>query len=350
MEKQLIDISAGTIWRFVLIVLLLVFLFIIKDILLLLFIAIIILSAAQPIVEKLEMKKIPRVLSAAFIYIVFFTFLIFFGYLIIPVVGAELRELAKNVPQYLKGIDEFIKNVSALATDYNLNANIQNLLETYSNRISDMVPAIFSNTFAFIGGLFKFLIVMSLSFYMLVKRNGTKGFLKAVTPRKHQRYVLDLVERIQFKMGRWLIGQMALILIIFCLDYLVLLWLGVPYALVLALIGGLLEIIPYIGPTLAIIPATLFGLTVSPLTAILVLVLYILIQQLENYIITPLIMRKAVGLNPVVIILALLVGGNLAGVLGVIIAVPFATALSVFVNDLLDGDGKIKLKGKGKTQ
>lgn len=341
MEKRIIDISAGTIWRIVLIGLLLAFLFIIRDILLLLFVAIIILSAAQPIVEKMKVKKIPRALSAAVLYALFFAFLGFFGYLIIPVVASELGELSKNIPQYLQGVDTFIKNISALATDYNINANIQNILESYSKRISDSIPALFSNTFAFIGGLLKFLVVLSLSFYMLVKKDGIKSFVKAVTPQKHQTYVMDLMQRIQSKMGRWLIGQLVLILIVFCLEYLVLLWLGVPYALILALIGGLLEIIPYIGPTIAIIPAFLFGLIVSPLTAVLVVIFYIVIQQLENYVITPLVMKRAVGLNPVVVILALLIGGNLAGIVGLIISVPFATALSVFINDVLD-DNRLK--------
>jgi predicted PurR-regulated permease PerM len=344
MEKQTIDISAGTIWRFVLISMLLAFLFFIRDVLLILFISIILLSAAQPIVEKMEAKKIPRFLGAALIYIVFFCFLFLFGYLVIPIVAMEVSDLAKNIPQYLEGIDNFLKDLSALAVGYNLDADLQGILENYSSRISDVIPAIFSNTFSFLGGLFKVLIVMSLSFYMLVKKNGTKSFIKTITPKKNQAYVLDLTERIQRKMGRWLIGQFVMILIIFSLDYLVLFFLDVPYAVVLALLGGLLEIIPYIGPTLAIVPAVLFGLTVSPLTALLVFLFYLLIQQLENYVITPLVMRKAVGLNPVIIILSLLIGGKLAGILGVIIAVPFATALSVFVGDVLNGNGKDELK------
>jgi predicted PurR-regulated permease PerM len=344
MEKRIIDISAGTIWRFVLILMLLAFLFFIRDVLLILFVSIILLSAAQPFVEKMETKKIPRFLGAALIYIIFLSFLFLFGYLIIPIVAIEVSDLAKNIPQYLKGIDNFLKNLSALAVGYNLDANLQGILENYSGRLSDIIPAVFSNTFNFLSGLFKVLVVMSLSFYMLVKKNGTKSFIKTITPKKNQAYVLDLTERIQRKMGRWLIGQFVMILIIFSLDYLVLFFLDVPYAVVLALLGGLLEIIPYIGPTLAIIPAVLFGLTISPLTALSVFLCYLLIQQIENYIITPLVMRKAVGLNPVIIILSLLIGGKLAGTLGVIIAVPFTTALSIFVGDVLNGNGESEIK------
>ena len=131
-----------------------------------------------------------------------------------------------------------------------------------------------------------------------------------------------------------------MILLIFALDYLVLNLLDVPFALMLAVIGGVFEIVPYIGPTIAIIPAALVGLTVSPLTTILIIAAYILIQQLENHVLTPLIMRKAVGLNPVIIILALLIGGKLAGVIGILIAVPFATAVSVFMKDLVSNNSQ----------
>jgi predicted PurR-regulated permease PerM len=182
---------------------------------------------------------------------------------------------------------------------------------------------------------------------MLVRREGIRGFLRSITPQKHQEYVFDLSSRIQYKMGRWLIGQFTLIVIIFALDYLVLYSLGVPYALILALLGGLLEIIPYIGPTLALLPATLVALTVSPFTALLVVIFYVLIQPKENYVLTPMIMKRAVGLDPVVIILSLLIGGILAGFLGVLIAVPFATAVSVFMRDLLDEkkkDEKLEVK------
>jgi len=135
-------------------------------------------------------------------------------------------------------------------------------------------------------------------------------------------------------MGRWLQGQMFLMLIIFALDYLGLLLIGAPYALVLALIAGILEIIPYIGPIVSAIIAVSISFLHDPVTGLLVLALFVLVQQLEGYVLTPLVMKRAVGLNPVVVILALMIGAKLGGVLGIIIAVPIATAFSEIVNDL----------------
>ena len=135
-------------------------------------------------------------------------------------------------------------------------------------------------------------------------------------------------------MGRWLQGQLLLMLIIFALDYAGLLLRKVPYALTLALLAGLLEIIPYIGPMISAVLALIFGFFISPLVGLLAFAWFAIMQQIEGNIIVPLVMRKAVGLNPVVVIVALLIGAKLAGVVGIIISVPRATVFSEIVNDL----------------
>ena len=336
LERKTIDISAGTVWRVLLIVLLVWFLFLIRDTLFLLFFAIVVVSATQPIVNQLERKRIPRAVSAVTLYLLVFFVLGLVLYLIIPILIVDLRRLGENIPLYFQGLDQFIRNITELASSYELEGNLKSIIDNGISRLADSLTSAFSNTLGFLGGIFKIIIVISLSFYMLVKKEGIKGFLQTVVPKKHQEYTVDLVTRIQAKMGRWLIGQFSLIMLIFALDYLALYLIDVPFALMLAVIGGIFEIVPYIGPTIAIIPAALVALTVSPLTAIFVVAAYILIQQLENHIFTPLVMRKAVGLNPVVIILALLIGGKLAGIIGILIAVPFATAVSVFMKDLVN--------------
>jgi len=129
-----------------------------------------------------------------------------------------------------------------------------------------------------------------------------------------------------------------LMLIIGCLTFIGLYFLNVPYVLILALIAGLFEIIPYIGPIIAAIPAVILAFLVSPLLALLVVVLYIVIQQLENYVIVPQIMKKAVGLNPIVIIVVMLIGAKLAGVLGLILAVPLTASVAEFLKDIRKKD------------
>lgn len=333
---QKIEISTSVVWKTILILVLLWFVFLIRDILLLLFLAIVIVSAAQPFVEKMEKRKIPRVASALGLYAIFFFVFGWVVYLIVPIITSELKEFGENIPLYFESLGAFMENISQLAADYKFENDLQRLIDNTTTSITNAISGLFSNTLQFFTGILKFVVVASLSFYMLVKKDGTRGFLQDMLPQKYQSYVINLVERIQAKIGRWLIGQVTLIIIIFILDYIALSMLGVPFALIIALIGGLLEIIPYIGPTIALIPAVLAALTISPLTAVFVVIAYIAIQQMENHLLTPLIMRTAVGLNPVVVILVLLIGGTLAGVPGVILAVPFATAASLFIRDLID--------------
>ncbi len=332
--KNSIEISTNTLIRITAIILILWLLFLIKGVFLILFISIIIVSTLEPLVDKLQAKKIPRMVSAVALYSIFFSLIFLCLYLIIPVLIFELKQLGENIPDYFKNINGFLINLNTLVAGSNLEIDLQTLISNVSSTLADLISQIFSNSFAFLANLFKGLIIFALAFYMIVKKEGIKGFLGFILPNKHKVYFIGLTKRIQNKMGNWLIGQVSIAFLIFGLEFLILSLLGVPYALLLALLGGFFEIVPYIGPFISFVPAVLIALTVSPLTAVFVAILYLVIQQMEHHIFTPLIMKKAVGLDPVVVILALMTGASLLGVLGMLIAIPFATALSVLVKDL----------------
>ncbi|MCX6762926.1 MAG: AI-2E family transporter, partial [Candidatus Moranbacteria bacterium] len=204
-----------------------------------------------------------------------------------------------------------------------------------TDRFSQVGTNIFSGTISFIGGILSLLVVLSIAFYMSVEEKGVKKFFASIAPDEHGEYVTGLVDRIQYKMGRWLLGQLALMVIIFAIDYVGLLVIGAPYALILAILAGLLEIVPYVGPIVSAVVAASISFLHGPLTGFLVLALFAIAQQLEGYVIAPLVMKRAVGLNPVVVILALLIGFKLGGVMGVIISVPVATVISEVVKDLV---------------
>ena len=338
MEEKKIELSIplSFIWKIALVILLIFFVFLIREILVLLFLAFIGVSAAQPLVNRLENKKIPRSVSATILFSIIL--LLFFGLLsaIVPVFIFEIKDFNQNSGIYLEKIKELFPVVVSDPNDTETFFNGENLIKSFSEKVADSFGGIFSNALSFFQNLLSLAVVFSLAFYMLVKKNGVQGFLKNIVPKKNRAYVFDLVSRIQNQMGRWLLGQAGLVVTIFCLDYVALYFLKVPYALVLASFGGIMEVIPYVGPILAVIPAVLVGLTISPFTAFLVLVLFIIIQQIENNIVVPLIMKKAVGLDPVVIILSLLIGATLLGFLGILAAVPFAAALNIFLGDFLE--------------
>jgi predicted PurR-regulated permease PerM len=168
-----------------------------------------------------------------------------------------------------------------------------------------------------------------------VQEDGISKFLKVVTPPRHEKYIVDLWRRAQLKIGRWMQGQLLLALLVGILVYLGLTILGVKNALFLAFLAALFETIPLFGPILSAIPAVLSSYADGGVgSTLLVAGLYIIIHQFENHLIYPLVVKKIVGVPPILVILALLVGWELAGFLGLILSVPVATTLMEYFDDL----------------
>ena len=229
-------------------------------------------------------------------------------------------------------MNRFFQGIESYAGSYNIQLDIQGFFTQAFSGFGGS-EGIFSKTVGVFNFFVSIVVVLSLTFYMLVKEEGMKKFLVSVTPGDHQEYVIFLFDRIHNKIGRWMFGQLALMFIMFLLSFAVLLIFKVPFALLLAVMVGLLEIIPYLGPIIAATLITIFGFLVSPLTGLLVLGSFTALQQIEGHVIVPQVMKKAVGLNPVVVILVLLIGIKLGGIMGAILSVPLATVASIFIGD-----------------
>lgn len=192
---------------------------------------------------------------------------------------------------------------------------------------------IFSATAGIFGGIVSLLIVIVLSFYLLLDRQAFKNSFFAVVPSGKREDVAEIVRKIAIKVGDWLRSQMLLGLIIGTINLIGLLIIGVPYALSLAIIAAVLEIVPVIGPIISGAIAVLVALTVSPLTALIVLILYIVVQQLQNHVFVPQIMKRALGLSPVVVIVAIVIGAKLLGTVGALLSIPIAAVVLVIAQD-----------------
>ena len=179
------------------------------------------------------------------------------------------------------------------------------------------------------------ILIIVFSFYFAVQETGIDDFLRIISPVKYQKNIVSLWRRSQIKIGLWMQGQIILAVIVGMLVYLGLTILGVKYALLLAVIAAVFELIPVFGPILSSIPAILIGFVDGgATTGLLVIGLYVIIQQFENHLIYPLVVTKVVGVPPLLVILALLVGAQLAGFLGIILAVPIAAVIQEFVSDV----------------
>ena len=185
------------------------------------------------------------------------------------------------------------------------------------------------------GGFLGSVLIVVLSFYLAVQEEGVSDFLRIVTPVKHHGYIIDLWQRSQRKIGYWLQGQILLGLVVGVLVYLVLMVVGIPHAIVLALLAGVFEIIPVFGPIISSVPAILIAFADRGLgTGLLLVGLYIIIYQFESQLFYPLVVKKIVGISPIVVILALVIGAKLAGLLGALVAVPLSAALMEYIHDV----------------
>ncbi|MEA2113609.1 MAG: AI-2E family transporter [Patescibacteria group bacterium] len=329
-EVRTINISTSTIFRTLIILLGVVFLYAIRDILVIIFVASIIAAAVNEPVGWLQKRKIPRILGVVVVYLVFFSLLSLAIVLVFPLLAEQVKQLAVNFPEI---VDKIGLSVQDWWNRFQVEGIIQSFLGDISNSLSQTVSGFFGTVTGFFGGIFSVVFVFIFSFYLATQEKGIKGFVSALIPTEHRHYLSDLANRIQVKIGGWVRGELLLMLIVGVLTYIGLSLLGVKYALVLALIAGLLEIIPYLGPILAAVPATILAFFQAPFLALMVILLFTVINQVENYVIVPQVMKRAVGLNPVVIIIVMLIGAKLAGVLGVILAVPMAAAITEVVKD-----------------
>jgi len=337
-EKRTVNISTEIILKVAAVFLGLWFLYLIRDVIALFFVAVLVMAAIEPSVNWLQGRKIPRPLAVLTVYVSLFLILIVLASFLVPALISQFKDFSQNLPAYSEKATSVFSGVRNFTEAQGFIFNTQNFLENLNENLNQSSTKIFSTTVGVFSGLLSSVVIFSIAFYMSVKEKGMEKFLRSITPGGYKKEVVSVAEKIKAKIGRWVVGQLFLMFVIFILDFMALYLIGVPYVLILAIIGGLLEIIPYLGPIIATILAALVGFLTSPVKGLLVLLSYILIQQAENHIITPQVMKKAVGLNPVAVILALLIGVKVAGVPGAILAVPTATAIGVIAENLVRKD------------
>ena len=335
-EPKTIEISTRTIMRIILIILGLVFVYLIFDVIVLFIFALIIASAVAPAVNFLEKIKIPRVIGTLIIYILTIGIIGFVISLIVPTFARDIKDFALNLPNYIESLSEKFKSIQHASSKYEF---IINKFQSFLSNIGDSLRNISSNVLSLaisvFGGAFSFLLILIMSFYVSAQKKGVQRVLTAIIPINYRDQILSLWERAQKKLGRWLQGQLFLGIVIGALIYVGLSVLNVKFALLLAVIAGVLEIFPYIGSFISGTLAVTIGILQTPILGLWVLILYLVVYQIEAYFITPMVIGRVVGLNPIVVILALLIGGKLGGVLGMVLAVPLAAVFAELLRDMI---------------
>ncbi len=330
-----ITITPGTVATALLIILGFWFAFLLRDLLLVVLAAIVFASAIDPFTKWFVKIGIPRVLSVVLVYLVAFVSIVSFFYFFLPPLVNEALDFSKSLPQYMEKLHITSGHVTFTEEE---SVSIMDQLLKLQDVLKASSASVFSAANTFFGGVLSFVLIMVLSFYIAVQEQGINDFLRLVTPSKHHGYILDLWTRAQKKIGRWLQGQLLLSLLVGVLVYIGLLFFDVKYALLLGIVAAVLELIPVFGSILAAIPAVILAFIDSGTTlALVVIVLYTVINQVQGNLIYPLVVQKVLGVPPLVIILAIIAGAQLAGFLGILIAVPVAAAVQEWVRDVEKG-------------
>lgn len=331
---QSVSISTATFIKAVLIVLGLWFLWFIRDIVAIFVASILLAALIEPFASWFAARRIPRGLAVIIVYICLLSLTAIFVAAFVPIVSEQGGQLIANFSSSYASTMESLGQVRQFSADYGFADNLSSSLTAIQQGVADSFGSIFSTVWGVVGGVAATFIVLVLSFYMVVEEERMRKYFRSLAPIEYQPYVAHLMKKMSRKMGEWLRGQIILGVIVGLAVYIGLSFLGVKYALVLALIAGILEVVPYVGPIISLVPALIVGFAQSPLIGLAVIILYLIIQQFENHVLVPKVMQKVTGLNPIISILALLVGFKAGGLTGAVLSIPLAMMCVVILEDL----------------
>ena len=333
-----LDITAGTFVKAISIGALFYVAYLLRGLIFIFLLAIVIASCVELLVKGLTKRGLPRLLSVILIYILLALTLVGIVYFLVLPLLNESASVIKTLPLYLSSesgkANNFLSTQPFVSSIAN-NINFSQIAGQINGIIGNLTNGAFNTVAGFFGGVISFVLMIVLSLYLAVNEEGMPTFIRAVTPIKHEKYALDLWRRAQQKIGLWLQGQLILAVIIGMLVFLGLTLMSIPNALLLAFLAAAFEIIPLFGPILSAIPAMALSFVSGGIVSVLLVAgLYLIIHQFENHLIYPLVVKKVTGVSPVVSILALVAGFELAGFVGLVLSVPLATVLIEFFDDL----------------
>lgn len=318
--SQKIEISSRTIIFTVFFILSLKVIWEVRELIFGLLLAFILMSALKPAVNYLEKGKIPRLLSTIIVFIsAIFGVLFLFAVVVPPLLEESLI--------FVKSLPILISNIFPMVSDYFNISSLTSFLPDITQNIIQVITRLFSNVIFIVSILF-------FTFYFLVEEKFLQNFLYKFLNEKKAGEIVVILNKAEKRLSAWMWGEIVLMTLIGLATYFGLFILQMKYVLPLAVLAGILEIVPMIGPIISAIPAVLVALAISPVMAVYTIVLYILIQQLENNLVVPMVMRKAVGLNPIFTLIALTVGGKLGGFLGILLSVPIALILETILVEI----------------
>ncbi|OIP24255.1 hypothetical protein AUK11_03620 [bacterium CG2_30_37_16] len=332
-DRITVDISFWSVIRVLLAIGFLGLVFYLREIAIQIFMALILASAIQPIIDKAKKRNIPKVLAILGVIVAILGLIVLMFELIVPPLSQQLGDFIAFLPSYL---DEAAKKIFVSNPDFaqELSNQAINYIKNFRSIPTGFVSNIFSTAMNIFSFFVSTVLVLVMTFYMLMEKGGVGKSMLKYMPFKRQELASEILDKITSKLAIWLKSQLVLSLFVGFITFVVLTFLGIDLALALALFAAIMELVPVIGPLISAVPAVLIALTISPNKALWVIVAYLTIQQVENHILVPQIMKKALGLSPLVIIIGILIATKLIGFAGILLAVPVISALAVITEEL----------------
>lgn len=328
-EPRVITISLQTMVTGLLLVIAALLAFLLRDVIVTVFVATVLSAAIDPSITSLERRGLPRPIGLAILMFTLIGGVAFLAVTFFPLIVDQTQQFLAHLPEiYRRNLDQLRVNGYG-----HIARAIESGVVTLSQSADGAVRGFFGGALTAVRGMMSLFGVIVLTLYMVMGQKELKaGALELAAPRLRPR-VSRLLREIKSRLGQWLRGQLLLGAVIGAVSYAGLSLLGVKFALVLAIVAGVTELIPVVGPILGAVPAILVAMSDRPILGLWVAVMYVAIQQLENHLLVPRIMSRATGLSPIAVIVAILIGAGLAGLLGVFIAVPAGIIVQVLLED-----------------
>lgn len=322
MSVKKIEISHKTIIFAVFLLLGLWFIYQILDVILQVFLSLLIMTILNPVVTKLNKYRVPRVVSVLLVYIAMLCLFVFAIVVMAPPLVEQTTRFTNSIPEIMQQLNIPIVVVDQVTKD------IAEQLSTLPSQVLKISVSVFSNVMSVLAVLF-------FALYFLLARTKLETKLSGFVGKHWAQRIDNILRRLEKDLGEWAIGKLFIMLFVGFATYIGLSILGVPFALPLAVLAGILEIIPNFGPVISSVPSIIVAFGISPFTGFAVMALFFLVQQLESYVITPKVMERSVKIDPIITLLSLVIGFKLAGILGAILSIPMVvtarTLLSEFV-------------------
>lgn len=329
-QRVYVDISWRALLKIVVLVASIFAFVVLRDIVTMLLAVFILVAALNPTVMKLQ-QHMSRPLAVVLIYVILLLVFLGISSLLIPSFIRQLNDLIGAFPTITDHLRSTFRDLQINGKSQLINQAMGSLGST----LSSLPGSFLQSTYGFFGSLVTFATGFVISFYLLLEEKNAKDFFYQILPQHRYEVVYQTVSKISNRMGSWVRGQLFLMLFIGVCNFIIYLLIGVRTPLPFALWAGLCELIPMIGPLIGVLPAIVVSLTAGLfLQALLVFLFgYLLLQQVEVHFVLPRVLGRAVGLSPVLVIIALLIGAKLLGLLGALLAVPTAAVISVIVGE-----------------